>query len=265
MIELILPPLLAGLVLIASLSPLGCFVLWRRMAFFGDTIAHSMLIGIALGLALDINLNLAILVFASIIAVVMVYFSRGGLLPRDALLSIVSHASLAVGLLVMSLFSDQRLNLMNFLVGDILSVSWQEVGIAAVVSLAALALLIYFWRALLGLVINRDLSQVEGDNSAFLNTLLMLITAIVIAIAVRIVGVLLITALMVIPAASARLISRSPEAMALLSVIYGCLSLFLGLALSFFYNSATGPTIVSVAALLLALTACAQLAFTKRS
>ncbi|WP_096086683.1 metal ABC transporter permease [Agaribacterium haliotis] len=255
MIELFLLPLLTGLVLLFSLAPLGCFVLWRRMAFFGDSIAHSMLIGVALALAFELNISLATLLLAAFIALLMAAFGRDGKLPRDTLLSIISHSSLAVGLLAMSVFADQRLNLMSFLVGDILSVNSKDLLTVSISSSLCLALLIYYWRALLGLVISKELSQVEGDNSAWLNALLMLITALVIAIAVRMVGVLLITALMVIPAASARLLSRSPEAMALLSVAFATAALCLGMALSFVFNSATGPTIVSVAALLLLCTA----------
>jgi zinc transport system permease protein len=229
MTDFLLYALLGGLGVALVAGPLGCFVVWRRMAYFGDTLAHSALLGVSLGVLLDINLSITVTAVPLLMALGLVFLEQRGFLSLDTLLGILSHSALAAGLLVIALLPDVRVDLMSLLFGDLLSVTmadlWVIYGVAAVV----LFMLGILWTAL------------------------MLITALVIAIAMKIVGVLLITALLIIPAATARNISHTPEKMAVAASIIAMCTVVMGLAMSWYTDAPAGPAIVMSAALLFTL------------
>jgi len=247
MIEFILPPLLAGASLSLATGSLGCFVVWNRMAFFGETLAHSALLGVVLGLLLQINLGLAVAALALFVALSLWQMQRSSALGNDTLLGILSHSSLALGLVGISLIENTRVNVYSLLVGDLLTVTWQEVTLVLLVSAGALSIVIYKWRTLLLLTCDPELAKAEGQNTEAVRLLLMLLVALVIAVAMRVVGVLLITALLIIPAASARFLSSSPEAMATLATSLGFLSVITGILSAFHFDLPLGPSIVLAA------------------
>jgi len=193
---------------------MGVFVVWLRMAYFGDTLAHSALLGISLGLLLEIDLQLSALLVALFVAAALLALQRRSSLATDTLLGILAHGSLAIGLLAISLRDDVHIDLMAYLFGDILAVGSREllwIWLGAALGPTALRAI---WRPLLNLTVHAELAKVDGVRVAHIKLAFMLLFALVIAVAMKLVGVLLITALLIIPAATAQRLSRSPEQMA---------------------------------------------------
>ncbi len=252
MADFLIRAVVAGLLLALVAGPLGCFIVWRRMAYFGDTLSHSALLGIALGLLLDLNMQLTVIFICCLVALLLVLMETRKSLATDTLLGILAHSSLAVGLVLLS-FTNTQIDLQAYLFGDLLTVTnsellWLLGGCALV-----LAVLLSNWNALLSFTLQPELAQVEGLNVMRLRVLLMLIIAVAVAVAMKIVGVLLITSLLIIPAATARLFARSPEQMAFGASLSGCVAVVGGLSASWFWDTPTGPSIVVVAALLFAM------------
>ena len=254
MADFILRAVLAGLLLAAVAGPLGCFIVWRRMAYFGDTLAHSALLGIAFGLLLDINMQLAVVLACCALALLLVLMEKNKSLASDTLLGILAHSSLALGLVMLS-FTAVQVDLVSYLFGDLLTVSMQELLWVAGGAILALATLLLFWNRLLSITLHQELAQVEGLDVTRLRLLLMLVIAVVVAVSMKIVGVLLITSLMIIPPATARHFARSPEQMAVGASLAGALAVCGGITASWFWDTPTGPSIVVVAALLFLLSA----------
>lgn len=253
MIDFLLYALLAGLGVAVVAGPLGCFVVWRRMAYFGDTLAHSALLGVALGVLLNIDLGIAVTLVCLSMALGLVALEQQGILALDTLLGILSHSALAAGLVVISLMSNIRVDLMSLLFGDLLSVTAADLGVIYAGAGIAIILLATLWKSLISITVEPDLAAVEGINVIRARTALMLITALVIAISMKIVGVLLITALLIVPAATARRISKTPESMAVVASLIAMASVVSGLAASWYVDTPAGPSIVISASLLFCL------------
>jgi zinc transport system permease protein len=240
---------LAGLMVALVAGPLGAFVVWRRMAYFGDTVSHSALLGVALGFLLGMNLNLLVTLVCVLVAVILVFLQRRQELASDTLLGILAHSALSLGLVVVASVEGLRVDLMAYLFGDILAVTSGDLMAIAIGGALALLLLILLWRPLLAITVHEELALVEGVPVLPVRLGLMLLIALVIASAMQVVGVLLITALMIIPAATARRFARTPEQMALFAAGFGALAVLGGIWGSFTYDTPTGPSIV-VAAML---------------
>jgi zinc transport system permease protein len=251
--DFLLYALLAGIGVAFIAGPLGCFIVWRRMAYFGDTLAHSALLGVSLGVMLDIDLNITITAIPLLLALGLVFLERRGVLSLDTLLGILSHSALALGLIVIALLPNVRVDLMALLFGDLLAVSKEDLLLIYSVGGVVLLLLFLFWNQLLNITIDPELAAVEGTNVTLVSTALMLMTALVIALAMKVVGVLLITALLIIPAATARRISSSPEQMAISASIIAMITILIGLTLSWFGDTPAGPSVVISASLLFLL------------
>lgn len=240
--------LLAGLGIAVVAGPLGSFVVWRRLAYFGDTLAHASLLGIALGLWWQINLTLAVVLSGALLSLVLLSLQRHKQLASDTLLGIMAHSALSFGLVVVALMDNVRVDLMAYLFGDLLSVTqadlWWIWGGGAVV----LAILASQWNNLLSATVNEQLAAAEGVKVEALRALLLLLLALVIAIAMKIVGVLIISSLLLIPAATARRLAHSPEQMAGLAVLFGGFAVLLGLSLSWYQDTPAGPSVVVAAA-----------------
>jgi zinc transport system permease protein len=246
--------LLSGIAVALVAGPLGAFAVWRRMAYFGDTLAHSALLGITFGLLLGVNLNVAVAVGCLLLALLLVALQHNRFIATDTLLGILSHSTLALGLVCVSMFSGTRIDLLAYLFGDILSVNRVDVITIWCVSVGVMAVLVWLWRPLLAITVHEELAQVEGISVARVRTALMLLMALVIAIAMKIVGVLLITALLIIPAAASRRLTQTPETMAICASLLGCLAVTMGLVASYYWDSPAGPSIVLSATLLFVLT-----------
>lgn len=241
----------AGVALIAG--PLGAFMVWRRMAYFGDTLAHAALMGAAVGVMLDVQPLLAVLVSSLLLALLLVALQSQKQLASDTVLGILSHSTLALGLVCASLVAEQRIDLWAILFGDLLTVTVTDIVIIYSVAAAILLVLWFCWRSLIFATLDENLAQVEGLATNKLRLLLMSLIALVVALAMKVVGVLLITALLIIPAATSRRLSSSPEAMAVGASVLGVLAVLLGLAGSFVWDIPAGPGIVLAASAFFAL------------
>jgi len=244
MIDLLIFPMLTGLSIAAISGPLGCFVVWNRMAYFGDTLAHASLLGVSLALLFSLNLYLGIFTVCFGIATLLLFFNENLLLPRDTLLGIFAHGCLALGLVLASFIDNMQFDLMAFLFGDILSVGIAELGLIASLALISLLILKWQWRALLMTSIDTELAQVEGVNVRFQRALLLFLLATVIAVAIKVIGVLLISSLLIIPAASARLKAKTPIIMAIMAALLAANAVIGGLLFSWFIDTPAGPSIV---------------------
>lgn len=242
--------ILAGIGLALTTGPLGCFVIWRRMAYFGDTMAHSALLGVALSLFFSLNLMVSVFVVAALVSVILIVLQKRQGLSADALLGILSHATLAIGLVMVAFMTWVRFDLIAFLFGDILAVTPTDVAIVWIGGFVVVAIIAWLWRPLLAGTVNVELAEAEGMQPERARLIFMLLMALVIAIAMKIVGIMLITSLLIIPAAAARRFATTPEVMAVLASLIGAVAVVVGLFGSLTYDTPSGPSIV-VAALLL--------------
>nr|WP_240796925.1 zinc ABC transporter permease subunit ZnuB [Terasakiella sp. SH-1] len=239
--------LIAGVGLAIVAGPLGCFVVWRRMAYFGDTMAHSALLGVALSFLFDISLMAGVFGVACLVSLLLVGLQKRKSLPTDALLGILSHSALAIGLVLVSLMAWLRIDLMGYLFGDILSVSRDDILLIYGGGVIILAILSLIWRSLLAGSVSEELAIVEGLHPQKSKLVFMLLMAGVVAIAIKLVGILLITALLIIPAATARRFASGPEMMAVFAALIGGGSVIGGLYASLEYDTPSGPSIVMMA------------------
>ncbi|MEI4472497.1 iron chelate uptake ABC transporter family permease subunit [Frigidibacter sp. MR17.24] len=243
---------LAGIGLSLATGPLGSFVVWRRMAYFGDATAHAAILGVTLAFATGLPLYLGtILVALAMAATVAGLASRGH--AMDAALGVLAHSALAGGLVAASLQPRLRTDLSAFLFGDILAVTRGDLVWVWGGALVVLALILWRWRRLLTATLNEDLAQSAGIDPRRERLVLVVALALVVAVAIKIVGALLIAALLVVPAAAARSLSRTPEAMAAVATVISVLSVVAGLALSLYADTPAGPSIVLAAALVFAV------------
>jgi zinc transport system permease protein len=227
-------------------APLGCLVVWRRMSYFGSTIAHAGLLGVALGLALNIDLTLGVVLVALLIGVALFVLGRQRQVPMDTLLGILSHAALAAGIVAASKLAGQRLDLMGYLFGDVLAVGPVDLGWIIGGGAVVLATVACFWQTLVAVAVHEELAAAEGLDVKRAEAILVILLAVTIAIAMKIVGVLLIIAFLVMPAAAARPFAATPEAMAGLAAVIGGVAAGIGLAISATADIPGGPSIVLV-------------------
>lgn len=245
--------LLAGLAVVLMSGWLGVFLLWRRMAYFGDTLSHSALLGVALGLMTGTNLNLWVMLICVMVALLMLYVQHNPALGSDTLLGIIGHSALALGTVALTFLPNIRVDLMAYLFGDILAVTWFDVALTWGLALLLMAVMTRVWRPLLALSVHTELAQVEGVKVWQVSASYMLLIALMVTVAMKVVGVLLLTALLIIPAATARRFARTPERMALLAIVLGVLALMLGMVISLQLDTPTGPSIVVAASFLFVL------------
>jgi len=246
--------LIAGIGIALVTGPIGCFIIWRRLSFFGDTLSHSALLGVTIGFFFDINVAFSVFLISSAIALILLKLQKTTKLPGDALLGLLAHSSLAVGLVVISFLSSIRFDIMGLLFGDILAVN--EIDLLIIWLGGALILLILkiIWKPLFASTVNNELAEAEGMNPERANAIFTILLAAIIAISIKIVGLLLITGMLIMPAAMSRNISNNPLQMVKLSVVGGLLSVLIGLFSSLQFNSPSGPSIITAALVLFSFT-----------
>ena len=251
--DFIVRAIIAGIGIALVTGPLGCFVVWRRLSFFGDTLAHSALLGVLISITLDINVSLTIFVVASLVAILLLRLERTTNLAGDSLLGLISHSSLAIGLVILGFLSFIRFDVMGVLFGDILSVNSNDLLVIWIGGALILIILSYIWKPLFASTVNYELAEAEGMKPERVNAIFTILLAALIAISIKMIGVLLITGLLIIPTAMARNLSDNPRQMVILSIIGGLLSVLIGLYASFEINTSSGPSIVVVALILFIL------------
>ena len=255
--------LVAGIGFAVVAGPLGCFIIWRRMAYFGDTIAHSALLGVALALLLEIDVVIGVFAMSVAVALALLVLQRLGTLSSDTILGILSHSALALGIVIISLMTWIRVDLKAYLLGDILTVSKLDIAMIYAGGAAVLVLLAIIWRPLLAATASFDLARTEGMQPERARLVFMLLIAAVIAITMKVMGILLITALLIIPAATARRFCSTPEQMAVSSACIGAGAVVAGLYGSLEFDTPSGPSIVAAAMLIFLASLALSLAAAK--
>ena len=245
--------LLAGIGVALVTGPLGCFVVWRRLSYFGDTLSHSALLGVTLAYSLEFNIALSVFIISALIALILINLQKRTNLPGDALLGLLAHSSLAVGLVVIGFLSFVRFDIMGLLFGDILAVNVNDIITIWIGGAIILLVLKLIWKSLFASTVNYELAEAEGLDPDKAKAIFTILMAAIIAISIKMVGLLLITGMLIIPAAMARNISNSPKQMILFSVIGGLLSVVIGLFTSLEFNTASGPSIIAASLFLFIL------------
>ena len=246
--------LIAGIGIALVTGPIGCFIIWRRLSFFGDTLSHSALLGVTIGFFFSINVAFSVFLISSAIALILLKLQKTTKLPGDALLGLLAHSSLAVGLVVISFLSSIRFDIMGLLFGDILAVNEIDLLIIWLGGTLILLILKIIWKPLFASTVNNELAEAEGMNPERANAIFTILLAAIIAISIKIVGLLLITGMLIMPAAMSRNISNNPQQMVKLSVVGGLLSVLIGLFSSLQFNSPSGPSIITAALVLFSFT-----------
>ncbi len=244
--------ILAGFAVAVITGVMGCFVVWRRMAYFGDSLAHSALLGVALGFAVGVAVNIGIILICSVFALLLLWLQQKKVLATDTLLGILAHSALSLGMVTISVMG-QRIDLHSILFGDILTVTRPELWWIYIGGAIVIIMLLMNWSSLVLMTLQEDLAQAEGIRVFLCNLLLMFLMTLVVAVSIRSVGILLISSLLIIPAATARQLARSPEGMAIIASFFGVTSVGLGIYFSFALDTPSGPTIVASAASLFTL------------
>ena len=245
--------LIAGLGIALVTGPLGCFVIWRRLSFFAGTLAHSSLLGVTLAFSFDINISFSVLLISSAVALILLRLQKTTKLPSDALLGLLAHSSLAIGLVVIGYLSYIRFDIMGLLFGDILAVNKRDLLVIWAGGAIILLVLKIIWKPLFASTVNYELAEAEGMKPEKINAVFTILMAAVIAISIKMVGILLITGMLIIPAAMARNLANNPQQMIIFSIIGGVLSVVIGLYSSLQFNSASGPSIITAALVLFIL------------
>jgi zinc transport system permease protein len=245
--------LLAGLGLAIVAAPLGCFIVWRRMAYYGEAVAQAGLIGVALGLAFSLDLTASVLVVALAVSGLLVLLGRQQVVPFDSLLGLLAHTALAAGVIAASLVRGPQVDLMGFLFGDIFAIANADLAWIYLGGAVALVVLVWVWRPLLTLSVHEELAVAEGTARERVKLVFIGVLALAVAIAIKIVGALLTIAFLIMPAAAARPLAQTPEQMAVYAAVFGMLAVAVGLLLSVTFDTPGGPSIVLVLAALFAV------------
>jgi zinc transport system permease protein len=249
----LLRALVAGIGIALIAGPLGCFIVWRRMAYFGDTLSHAALLGVAAGFALGLNPIAGVIITCIAIGALLLSFQAQSRVPTDTLLGILSHAALSAGLIALSFMDTVRVDLMGYLFGDILAVTTTDIVWIYGGAIVILAALLAIWRPLVAMTVHADLALAEGVPVHRVRIAFMLLIALTVALAMKIVGVLLISALLLIPTAAARRYANSPEQMALATIGLGIFAVGGGLYASLQWDLPSGPAIVASATVIFVL------------
>lgn len=237
--------LIAGIGITIVAGPLGCLVIWRRLSYFGDTLSHSALLGVTLAYAFSLNISLSVFIVSGIVALILLSLQKRTKLAGDSLLGLLAHSSLAIGLVLIGFLTSIRFDLMGLLFGDILAVTIEDIYIIWLGGLIILGILFFIWKSIFAATVNYDLAEAEGMRPDVSNFIFTLLLAAVIAISIKMIGALLITGLLLIPAATARNISNNPLQMVILSTLIGATSVIIGLFSSLEFNTASGPSIIA--------------------
>lgn len=234
----------SGLAVVAA--PLGCIIVWRRMAYVGETLAQASLLGVALGLALNIDLTLAVVIAAVAVALLLVLFGRQKLLALDSVLGLMHHAALALAVMAIALLRGPSIDLMGYLFGDVFAVTDADLAWVFGGGAVVLAVTVLLWGPLVRLALHEDLATAEGIHPEWPRAAFDVLLAVTIAVAMKIVGILLVMAFLVVPAVAARPLAGTPGRMAIIAAVVGVLSAVGGLYLSLGFDTPGGPSIVLV-------------------
>ncbi|MCY3725371.1 MAG: metal ABC transporter permease [Rhodobacteraceae bacterium] len=247
--DFVIRSLLGGLALAVAASPLGCFVVWRKMVYYGDATAHSAVLGISLSLYFSISIFMGVFLMALLASLVVTLFVNR-YYSADTILGVFSHATLAFGIIAVNMLPSQNVNIESYLFGQLLAVTKVDLIYIWSGAITILFLILFRWKNLLISTVSEELTIASGMNPKWEYWILNLGLAILIAVAIKVVGILLVTAMLIIPPAAARPLVRQPLAMVFISGIIGCLSVIIGLLVSLYIDTPTGPSIIAIATII---------------
>lgn len=250
MFKLLFPIWLSGIMLAIVSGPIGSFIIWRRMSYFGDTLSHASLLGISIGLFFNINPFYTVIIITLLLSLVLLFLEEFSHLTTDSILGVIAHSTFSLGLVLISLMPNLKIDLMNYLFGDLLSVNFFDLINFFVLDIIVLTVLMYNWNKFLAITINIEMAQIDGIKIKSTKLILVSLIALVIGISMKLVGALLVTAMMIIPSAIARRFAYSPEHMIIISIIIGSISVTGGIILSFFFDTPTGPSVILISSIL---------------
>jgi len=238
--------LIASLI-VGILCPfVGNFVVLRKMSFFSDAISHSAFAGIAVGALLGIDLSLSSLVVAILIAFFIAFLSEKTTLSHDTIIGIAFSGSIATGILIIGMLKGYRMDVFTFLFGDILAITRTDLVLLLLICIISIGVLTVFLKPFLQITFNRELARIEGINVRVFEYMLFFIIAVVVTVSLKIIGIILVTSLLIVPAAAAKNLASSMKHLFVLSCVFGIISGITGLLGSVYLNTPSGPTIVLV-------------------
>ena len=249
----IINALIAGICVSIIAGGLGCFVVWKKMAYFGDSLSHSSLLGIAIGISLGLNFTIGTFITCIIFASLLTYLQNKNILSNDTLLGILAHAALSIGIIAISI-SNQYVNLDAYLFGDILTVTEPETYWFISAAVLVFIILYIIWEKLVLMTIDENIAKSEGINTSLVHSIFLILLVIFVATCVKVVGILLITSMLIIPAAASRQITNSPTKMAFGSGLIAIASVFIGIFSSIIFDIPTGPSIIAILTIIFILT-----------
>ncbi|ANZ22530.1 high-affinity zinc transporter membrane component [Buchnera aphidicola (Diuraphis noxia)] len=255
MFELIFPAWLAGIILVLTTGPLGSFIVWRKMSSFGDTLSHSSFLALAISTLFNISSFYFVFFFISFLSIFLAWLEEISPSSLDSILIIMSHTSISLGIVFISLISKnyQKVEIPNYLFGDLLAVKKSDLIFMIIGTVIIISILIYRWNSILLATVSKELAQIDGINIFYTRLTIMLMSAFTISMAIKFVGALLITSLLIIPPVTAQHFSKSPEKMVFFSILIGIISVTGGIFFSAFYDIPASPSIVLCSSLLLLL------------
>jgi zinc transport system permease protein len=241
--------LIGGVLVVVMLSLLSFFVVLRRISFIGVGISHSALGGVALGIALGINVTVTTTVFCAAVALLIGFISRKGHVREDTAIGITFSGTMALGLVIMAMSGRYTSSLFSYLFGSILSITEGDIYPIAVYCAATAILVGVFFKHLLYASFNEEVARATGVPVDFLHYLLLVMISLAVVASIKLVGIILVAALLVLPAATANQIAKTYRKVLALSVISGMVSLVVGLMASYAFDLPSGATIVLCACL----------------
>ncbi len=250
--EFIIQIIIAAIGISLITSALGCFVIWKKMAYFGDSLAHASLLGIAIGILFSIDINLMILATTILFAVILGFLQNRNFLSNDALLGILAHGGISLAMIIIS-FSHANFDLEGFLFGSLLFVENKDILLIYLALFIIYPIIFLNWQKFILLTLNSDIACSMGINPAKYRMIFTILIALTITITIKITGVLLVTSLLIIPASISRIISKSPNQMLLFSTIISVFSSILGSILSYQFDLILGPTIITITIIIFSL------------
>ncbi len=252
--DFLIRSILAGMMMVSIAAPIGCLMVWQRLAFLSDTLGHAAVMGVGLGLLLQFPPMVGVLAVVLLIVVSLSQVVNFNNALSETTLAIISHTGLAAGLILLGVLPSDMVSIEAILFGDLLAVTLTDLGMIFITSLVLVILLLQHWRSFVAISVSREIAQAEGIQVRKVQLLLYLMIALLVAVMMKVMGVLLIAAMLVIPTSSARVLSGSPERMVIISAIYGMLALAGGIFSSFRFDWQAGPSIVLSATSLLLVT-----------
>jgi len=238
--------LVGGLIIAVTCSLISFFVIVRRLAFVGMGISHAAFGGVSIGIVAGVDPILAAGGFCVLVAGGIGWLSRKGRLHEDTVIGILFASAMAFGVLLVSLAHAYNLDLMSYLFGSILSLSWTDVIVAAVLSALVISFLVLFFKELLFFVFDEETATASGVPVRFVYYGLLIAMAVTIVVSIKLVGIILVSALLVIPGATGLQLTRNYRGVIVISLIAAVTSVVAGLFLSWGFDIASGATIVLV-------------------